>query len=70
MLDKLIKFSKKSDKPLTFEMGSNSDLVLENALIRNLSWTIENFTSEGRGFLTFPTKFNMIETLLSNDLCA
>ena len=48
MLDKLIKFSKKSDKPLTFEMGSNSDLVLENALIRNLSWTIENFTSEGR----------------------
>ena len=64
MLDKLIKFSKKSDNPLTFEIGSNSDLVLENVLTRHLSWTIENFAREGRGFLTFPTKFNMIEKLL------
>ncbi len=48
-------------------MGSNSDLVLENTITGNLPWTIERFGEEGRGRITFPTKFSMIEPLLKLD---
>lgn len=40
MLDKIIKIA---EKDLTFEIGSNSDLILENTITNNLVWTIENF---------------------------
>ncbi len=65
MLNKLIKTSQKSEKALTFEIGSNSDLILENTITNNLTWTIEKFAEEGCGFLTFPTKFDMVDSLLS-----
>ena len=65
MLDKLIKFSEKSDKDLTFEIGSNSDLILENEITNNLDWTIENFASSKKGFLTFPTKFDMVDPIFN-----
>ena len=39
MLNKIIKTSEKSDKELTFEIGSNSDLILENTITKNLVWT-------------------------------
>ncbi|WMJ85377.1 SPL family radical SAM protein [Anaerocolumna sp. MB42-C2] len=64
MMDRLIRFSNKSEKELTFEIGSNSDLVLENTITGNLPWTIENFLKNKKGKLTFPTKFNMVEPLL------
>lgn len=64
MLDKIIKTAKKSEKELTFEIGSNSDLILENTITNNLVWTIENFQSSGRGKLTFPTKFDMVDSIL------
>ena len=64
MLDKIIKTSNKSEKELTFEIGSNSDLILENTITGNLVWTIENFASTQKGFLTFPTKFDMVDTIL------
>lgn len=64
MLDRLIKKGNDSSTPLTFEIGSNSDLVLENTITGNLLYTIERFGKEGRGVLTFPTKFNMVEPLL------
>lgn len=64
MLERLIRTAQKSDKELTFEIGSNSDLVLENTITKNLPWTIENFLKNPKGKLTFPTKFNMIESLL------
>lgn len=67
MLEKVIKFSNESDKELTFEIGSNSDLVLENTITNNLEWTIENFAKRGKGYLTFPTKFDMIDSLLDLD---
>lgn len=67
MLDRLIRFSWSSDKPKTFEIGSNSDLVLENTITGNLEWTIPRFAEKGRGALTFPTKFHMVEPLLSLD---
>lgn len=65
LLDKIIKQSLKSDKELTFEIGSNSDLILENTITGNLEWTIEKFAKEGRGYLTFPTKFSFVEPLLN-----
>lgn len=65
MLDKLIKTSNLSDHPLTFEIGSNSDLLLENTITDNLVWTVERFAKEGKGYLTFPTKFHMVEPLLT-----
>lgn len=67
MMDKLIRFSIKSTTPLTYEVGSNSDLVLENTITDNLPWTIEEFAKKGKGKLTFPTKFRMVDPLLSLD---
>ena len=65
MLDKIIKTSEKSEKELTFEIGSNSDLILENTITGNLKWTIENFANTKKGLLTFPTKFDMVDDILS-----
>jgi len=67
MMDKLIKTANRSDKDIVFEIGSNSDLVLENTVTGNLEWTIENFRKSNKGFLTFPTKFDMVDPLLSLD---
>lgn len=67
MLDKIIKTSEKSEKELTFEIGSNSDLILENTITNNLVWTIENFKNTNKGKLTFPTKFDMVDPILPLD---
>jgi spore photoproduct lyase len=67
MMDKLLKTDAQASAPQTFEIGSNSDLVLENAVTGNLVWTVERFAREGRGRLTFPTKFDMVEPLLNID---
>lgn len=67
MMDKLIKTAEKSDRLLTFEIGSNSDLVLENTITGNLPWTIEQFTKAKNGQITFPTKFDMIDPFLPLD---
>jgi len=64
MLDKIIRTAEKADRNLTFEIGSNSDLILENTITKNLVWTIENFANTHKGFLTFPTKFEYVEELL------
>ena len=64
MLDKIKKVANKNEKDLVFEIGSNSDLVLENTITNNLVWTIENFASNHKGLLTFPTKFSMVDPIL------
>lgn len=64
MLEKIIKTAQSSNRDLVFEIGSNSDLVLENTITHNLEWTIKNFASKQKGYITFPTKFNMTEPLL------
>ncbi|NLB79480.1 MAG: spore photoproduct lyase [Clostridiaceae bacterium] len=66
MLDRLLKKSFVAE-PQTFEIGSNSDLVLENIITDNLNYTIERFAREGRGHLTFPTKFDIVKPLLNLD---
>ena len=66
MLDKIIKTANKSEKELVFEIGSNSDLILENQITNNLVWTIENFVQKSeKGKLTFPTKFDMVDPILN-----
>ena len=65
MLEKIIKTANKSERDLVFEIGSNSDLILENTITKNLIWTIENFANTQKGKLTFPTKFEMIDDLLN-----
>jgi spore photoproduct lyase len=64
MLERLIKFSERQEKDLVFEIGSNSDVVLENTITGNLKWTIEKFSECKKGYLTFPTKFDMIDDIL------
>ena len=63
MLDKIKKVADESSKELTFEIGSNSDLILENTITGNLNWTIENFQNQTKGKLTLPTKFDMVGEL-------
>ena len=67
MLEKIINTSNKAEKEETYEIGSNSDLILENTLTGNLEWTIPKFAENNRGYLTFPTKFDMIDPLLGLD---
>lgn len=67
MMEKIIRIAEKSEKELTFEIGSNSDLILENTITGNLPWTIENFKNCSQGRLTFPTKFDMVEDILTID---
>lgn len=67
MLDKLINTSNKYERQLTFEIGSNSDLILENTITQNLLYVIPEFANNGNGFITFPTKFDMVEPLLTLD---
>jgi len=63
MLEKIIKVAEKSEKELTFEIGSNSDLILENSITGNLDWTIKEFSKTNKGYLTFPTKFDMVDSI-------
>lgn len=65
LLNKVINYSNKTEKPLNFELGSNSDLILENTITGNLEWTIEKFAKEGKGYITLPTKFSHVDSLLN-----
>lgn len=67
MLDKIKKVASQTEKELVFEIGSNSDLILENTITGNLNWTIENFKNEQKGKLTLPTKFDMVDSILPLD---
>ncbi len=64
MMAKLLKTDATLSKPQVFEIGSNSDLILENAVTGNLPWTIKHFARKGKGKLTFPTKFDDVQQLL------
>ena len=64
MMERLLKTAQKGEQEQVFEIGSNSDLILENQITGNLPWTIETFARGERGYLTFPTKFAAIDPLL------
>lgn len=63
MLARIIRHA--SQHNAVYEIGSNSDLILENAFTGNLSFTIENFAKTQKGFLTFPTKFVVPDSVLN-----
>ena len=73
MLEKIKKVGNKeytqTGKEKVFEIGSNSDLILENTITGNLKWTIENFAKDTnqKGLLTFPSKFDMVDDILDID---
>lgn len=67
MLNKIIKTANETEEDYVFEIGSNSDLILENTITNNLIWTIENFKYSKKGKLTFPTKFDMVDSILNID---
>ncbi len=62
MLERLMKKSAEAEK--VFEIGSNSDLIIEQRITGSLMRTIEEFGRRGKGSITFPTKFGMVEDLL------
>ena len=66
MMDKLKRAADKFPGSV-FEIGSNSDLVLENSVSGNLEWTIHQFRYERNARLTLPTKFEMVDPLLPID---
>ena len=41
---------------------------LENTITGNLEWTIENFNKSKKGYLTFPTKFDMVDSILNLEI--
>lgn len=66
IMDNIVKKVNKSENELVLEIGSNSDLILEETITSNLSWTINQFISRTtKGKLTFPTKFCMVDSLLN-----
>ena len=65
MKKKIIKTQNDANENYVFEIGSNSDLILENTITNNLVWTIENFKNSKKGKLTFPTKFDMVDSILN-----
>jgi len=66
MLYKIIKTANDNEQNYVFEIGSNSDLILENTITGNLEWTIKNFIAKTeKGNLTFPTKFDMVDSILN-----
>lgn len=64
MMERLLATAAKSAPETTFEIGSNSDLVLENTITGNLEWTIPEFARSKKGLITFPTKFDAVDSLL------
>ena len=65
ILDHLIKTSQKYEKNTVYEIGSNSDLLLENEVTEDLKENLEYFfKNSNKGILTFPTKFSNIKAIL------
>ncbi len=68
IMKNIIKKIEENDSELILEIGSNSDLILEETITSNLTWTIKEFISNTiKGKLTFPTKFHMVDSILKLD---
>ncbi|MDZ5253588.1 radical SAM protein [Clostridium sp. LIBA-8841] len=64
IMNEVKKNIRKIGKMATYELGCNSDLVLENTITGNLRWAIEEFGKLENAKATFATKFHMINDLL------
>ncbi len=67
MLNQVKRNASKQTGTKVYEIGSNSDLVLENQITGNLSWAIEEFAHIKHARCTFATKFADVDRLLNLD---
>ena len=65
MINKVKKMVQKVGEPKTYEIGCNSDMVLENTITGNLKWAIEEFGKLQNATATFATKFDAVDDLLT-----
>jgi spore photoproduct lyase len=63
-LEEVRKKAGKLGQDKIYEIGCNSDMVLENALTGNLRWAIEQFAQIEHARCTFATKFSDVGDLL------
>ncbi|MCX7923472.1 MAG: spore photoproduct lyase [Clostridia bacterium] len=64
MIEQVKKKAAKLGMERVYEIGCNSDMVLENLLTGNLRWAIEQFAQIEHARCTFATKFADIDSLL------
>lgn len=67
MMDKVKKNIKKLGEHKVYELGCNSDMVLENTITGNLRWAIKEFGKLENATATFATKFDAVDDLLDVD---
>ncbi len=65
MMNKVKRKIKKIGEHKVYEIGCNSDMVLENTISGNLKWAIEEFGKLDNATATFSTKFDAIDDLLT-----
>lgn len=65
MINKVKKNIKKVGEHKVYELGCNSDMVLENTITGNLRWAIEEFGKLENATATFATKFDAVDDLLT-----
>ena len=65
MLNEIRKKSDKTGELKIYEIGSNSDMLLENSITDNLEWAIEQFALIKNAACTFATKFAEVDSLLN-----
>lgn len=64
MIETVKRKIKRVGEPKVYELGSTSDMVLENTITGNLKWAIEQFGKLDDATCTFATKFAMVDDLL------
>ncbi|MTI64997.1 MAG: spore photoproduct lyase [Firmicutes bacterium] len=65
MIKKVKRKIKKVKEHKVYELGCNSDMVLENTITGNLKWVIEEFGKLENATATFATKFDFVDDLLT-----
>lgn len=65
MIEKVRKNIEKVGEHKVYELGCNSDMVLENTITGNLRWAIEEFGKLENATATFATKFDTVDDLLT-----
>lgn len=65
MMNKVKKVIEKVGEHRVYELGCNSDMVLENTITGNLRWAIEEFGKLQNATATFATKFDAVDDLLT-----
>ena len=65
MMNKIKQTIIKTGEHKTYELGCNSDMVLENTITGNLKWAIEEFGKLENATATFATKFDMVDDLVT-----